>query len=119
MSESEKDERREYVTSDPNVTTTGTRTVMVQPPGNHEHVEVVTAPSPNVHKEEVVNKRTTNTGALVGVFVGIVVLGIGMVLVLRETPFLPYPYSLFAIIVVGLALIAVGASLVANRTAVR
>jgi hypothetical protein len=116
MSSEEEDERREYVRAEPGVVASGTVAEVVTraPPG----VAVVetTAASPSVKRESIVTHRTTNTSALVGIVVGVVVLAMGLFLVIRETPLLPYPWSLFAILAVGIGLVGIGASLVSNRT---
>ena len=121
MSETETEERREVVRTSPAVSTRSpASTVVVREgsviPERVERVEVAPSPSPNVNRQEVETITRTNTGAIAGIIIGAAVLVIGMFLVLRETPFLPYPWSMFAILAVGLALIAVGASMVSNRS---
>ena len=49
--------------------------------------------------------------------IGAVVLVFGIYLVFSMVlPYLPYPFSIFAILILGVILIAVGGSLVAGRT---
>jgi hypothetical protein len=121
MSSEEDDEKRVYVQKQPNVGTQGTASEVVireqpgAPPATTQVTEVV-EPSPIVKSESISKHRTTNTSALIGIIVGVAVLLFGMYVVFRETPFLPYPLSVFVIVVVGIGLIAVGASLVSNRT---
>lgn len=72
--------------------------------------------APTIQRGSKERHTTTNTSALVGIAVGIAVLALGLGLVIRETPLLPYPLSLFTIVIVGIGLIAVGASLISSRT---
>lgn len=122
MSSTEEDEQKDYVRTAPGAMTVPARQVVTVPAG-----EVVTTRSgdgavqqviaePVVKRESIAKHTTTNSSALVGLAVGIVVLAIGLLLVVRETPFLPYPWSIFSVLLVGAGLIAIGASLVSNRT---
>jgi hypothetical protein len=115
MSSEEDDERVEYVRRQPNTGTSGGASEVVIHEQPNSPVEVVQT-SPSVKRESVVKHTSTNTGTLVGIAVGIGVLLVGMFLVIRETPFLPYPLSIFVVVVVGLVLIGIGASLVSNRS---
>jgi VIT1/CCC1 family predicted Fe2+/Mn2+ transporter len=118
MSSEEQDEKREYVSRESTVGTSGGTSEVViheRPTGQTEVIET----SPSVKRESVVKRKSTNTAALVGIVVGIAVLISGMFLVLREAPFLPYPLSLIVIVVVGIALIGVGASMVSSRSTTR
>jgi hypothetical protein len=115
MSSEEEDEEKEYVTREPNVGTSGSTSEVVireRPQGQTEVIET----SPSVKRESVVKRKSTNTAALVGIAVGIAVLVSGMFLVIREAPILPYPLDVVVIVIVGIALIGVGASLVSTRT---
>ena len=125
MSSTEEDEKKVYVERQTNPSAAGSAsTVVVREPAGAVPVQPVVAEPvitqttvPNEEKRESVVKHTsTNTSALVGLAIGVIILAMGLFLVMRETPFLPYPYSIFAILVVGIALIGVGASLVSNRT---
>jgi hypothetical protein len=120
LSSSEEDERKEYVRSEPNAGAGGGASeVTIRQSSDGTVQEVIAEPSPSVERETVARHTSTNTSALVGLAVGIVILATGLLLVIRETPFLPYPWSILAVLVVGVALIGVGASLVSNRTEMR
>ena len=120
MSSSEEDERKESVKSEPNVGTGGTMSeVVIRDSGDGVVHQVVAEPSPSFERESVVKHRTTNTSALVGMATGIAVLAIGLFLVIRYTPFLPYPLSIFALLIVGVGLIGVGASLISSRSTMK
>jgi hypothetical protein len=120
MSSSEEDERTETLKRDPNVAASGSASeVVFRQSSDGTTQQVVAQPAPRVERESVSKHRTTNTSALVGMVVGIAVLAFGLLLVVKETPYLPYPYSIISIIIVGIALIAVGASLISNRTAMK
>ncbi len=117
MSSSEEDERRESVRREPNLGTGGgTTQVLVRDSSDGSFRQVIAEPAPSVERESVVKHKTTNTSALVGMAVGIVVLALGLFLVIRDTPFLPYPLSIFAVLIVGVGLIGIGASLVSSRS---
>ena len=117
MSSSEEDERKETVNRPSNVGTgSDASEVMLHQSSDGSVQAVVAELAPKVERESVVKHKSTNTSALVGMVVGIAVLAMGLALVIKETPFLPYPWSVIATVVVGVALIGVGASLVSNRT---
>jgi hypothetical protein len=120
LSSTEEDERKEYVRSAPNVGAGGAASeVTIRQSSDGTVQQVIAEPSPSVERETVAKHTSTNMTTLVGLAVGIVVLATGLFLVIRETPFLPYPWSILAVLVVGVALIGVGASLVSNRTTER
>ena len=131
MSTETEEERREViqsdpvVTTDPNVVTSTTATsgvrerVIIEQPGVRQPVVETTAVPGNQRRESVVTRRNTNVGAIVAALVGILVLVFGIYLIFsRVFPYLPYPYSVFAILILGVILIALGGSLVSRtRTA--
>jgi hypothetical protein len=97
VSSNETDDRRTYVQSNP----TAPATV------------VQAAPAPaNQRNETVVTHRSTNTGAVVALAVGIVVLLGGIGLVASQIRFLPWPYSIIVVLGFGLILLMVGASFI-------
>jgi len=127
MSSETEEERREVVQSDPVVTTdpNGVVTnptvvrerVVSEPVVRQPVVETVSPVAGNQRRESVVVRRNTNVGAIVAMVIGALVLVFGIYLVFsRVFPYLPYPYSIFAILILGVILIAVGGSLVAGRT---
>jgi hypothetical protein len=77
---------------------------------------VVTAPPEQERKETLVRKTNTNTGAIVAIIVGVLILLLGLFLVFTKVfPYLGYPWSVLAVLIVAIVLIAVGASLVRTR----
>ncbi len=125
MSSETEEERRDVVQSDPVVTTdpnvvtttaipTVRERVVTQEPVVRQPV-VAAAPMGNQRRESTVIRRNTNVGAIAAMLVGILVLVFGIYLVFsRVFPYLPYPYSVFAILILGVILIAVGGSLVSR-----
>ena len=117
MSTSEEDEKKEFTAVKPEptagaeeVVTGGAQSaVIVQKP--------VQAEPTTVKKQTVAKHTTTDTSALIGIVVGVIVLSFGMLLAFRELPYLPYPFSIIGLVLVAVALIAIGASLVSSRTA--
>ena len=59
--------------------------------------------------------RTTNTSALVAIAVEIVVLLAGLYLVLTQVRYIPWPFFDIIVLVVGMILVAIGASMVSRR----
>jgi len=94
-------------------------------PGTATVVETRPAPAtvvqnvpPSQRNETVVSHRSTNTGAVAALAVGIVVLLGGIGLVLSQVRFLPGPYSVIVLLAFGLVLLIVGASFI-DRGAAR
>ncbi len=122
MSTEQEEEKKEYVDRDQSVTTvrepgttvveTAPRTVVREPAAA---VVATTAPA-SEHRESTVTKRNTNVGALAAMVIGIFVLFFGIYLIFtRIVPYVAYPWSLLAILVVALILIVAGVSLVKTR----
>ena len=121
MSTSEEDDKKVVTRVQPGVQA-GQTTEVVMGSGQ-PMTAVVQAPpqtmqqsAPTVNSESIAKHTTTNMTALVGLAVGIVVLAGGLLLAFRITPDLPYPFSTLGFILIAVALIAIGASLVSNRT---
>ncbi len=120
LSNEREEERREYVERDPAASVAPvSRDYIVRrdEPATVERVPVASVPA-NERREAVVKSRSTNVGAVVAIVVGIIVLLSGIYLVFTQIRYLPAPYSWIAILIVGLILIGVGASLVRSRTSV-
>ena len=128
MSSEQEEERKEYVERDEPVTTVS-QPVAVTPQGTQVRqpatvvqpaappVAVATASPGSERKESVVRRTNTNTGAIVAIVVGVVVLLLGIYLVFtRVFPYLSYPWSLFAVLLVAVVLMIVGGSLIQART---
>lgn len=122
MSSEREEERKEYVERDPSLAPPPAavpREYVVGEPVALGRAPVAPAvPPANEHREAVVRRRTTNTGAIVAIVVGLLVLLFGIYLVFSQIKYLPAPYSWIAILIVGLILIGIGASLVRTRTTV-
>jgi hypothetical protein len=74
-------------------------------------------PPESERKESVVRRTNTNTGAIVAMIVGAVILLFGILLVFTKVfPYLTYPWSLVAVLIVAVVLMAIGASLLQTRT---
>ena len=120
MSSEEEEERKEYVRRDPTVQGTVVTTPTEQVVARREPVEHVvvaaTSASPVERRETIVRHRSTNTGAIIAMVIGAVVLLGGIYIVLSQIPFLPWPFSMIAFLAVGLIFIAVGASLLGSRS---
>jgi len=122
LSSEEEEERKEYVRRDPTVQGTVVTTPTEQVVVPREPVERVVVPatvssaSPVERRETTVRHTRTNTGALIAMAIGAVVLLGGIYIVLSQIPFLPWPLSMIAFLAVGLIFIAVGASLLGNRS---
>ena len=126
MSSETEEERRDVVQSDPAITTDPNAVtttsppvvqerVVTQQPVVREPVAAATPPAGNQRRESTVVRRNTNVGAIIAMLIGILVLVFGIYLVFsRVFPYLPYPYSVFAILILGVILIAVGGSLVSR-----
>jgi hypothetical protein len=115
VSSDQTDERRTYVQSSQADLGAGTATVVttraapatVVAPGT-----VVAAAPASQRNETVVTHRSTNTGAVAALVVGIVVLVGGIALIASEIRFLPMPYSIIAVLAFGLILLMLGASFI-------
>jgi intracellular septation protein A len=73
---------------------------------------VVAAAPSSQRNETVVTHRSTNTGAVAALVVGIVVLVGGIALIASEIRFLPMPYSIIVVLAFGLILLLLGASFI-------
>src|SRR5438067_11272498 len=121
MSSEDEEERKEYVRRDPTVQGTVVTAPTDQVVARREPVERVVVPattsaSPVEHRETIVRHRSTNTGAVIAMVIGVIVLMGGIYMVLSQIPFLPWPLSMIAFLAVGLIFIGVGASLLGNRS---
>lgn len=128
MSSEQEEDRTEYVERDapldqpqqqqpvvsqtPVVTQTPAGTTVVsQQPGT-----VPVVPPGSERKESVVRRKNTNTGAIVAMVVGAVILLLGIYLVFtRVFPYLTYPWSLLAVLLVAIIMMIVGGSLLQAR----
>ncbi|MHB1908301.1 MAG: hypothetical protein ACYCQJ_05440 [Nitrososphaerales archaeon] len=68
-----------------------------------------------IEREERVYHRRTNTGAIVSIVIGILILLFGLYLVFTQVQFLSPPYSYVAILIIGIVLVAIGAKLISTR----
>jgi intracellular septation protein A len=109
VSSDQTDERRTYVQSTQADPATGTATVVTTRAAPATLVEAAPASQRN---ETVVTHRSTNTGALAALAVGIVVLVGGIALIASEIRFLPMPYSIIVVLAFGLILLLLGASFI-------
>jgi hypothetical protein len=128
MSETEEEERKEYIKRDPTVqgtvVTAPTEDVIVRREPEQlvvrrepvERVVVASPPPPVERRESIVRHTRTNTGALIAMAIGAVVLLGGVFIVLSQIHFLPWPLSMIAFLVVGLVFIGVGASLLGKQS---
>jgi hypothetical protein len=119
MSEEEEDEHREYVRRSSSPSSEGTATVVYPQqtvPAQAPATVVTTTRPPVEHKEVIERHRTTNIGAVIAIFIGVVVLVAGMALIYSQIHFLPWPYSVIVVLGFGLILLAIGASLITTRT---
>ena len=107
MSSEETDEKTTVVQGSPNQGST----VVVQQP----RAPAATATAP-ASERTVVSHRSTNTGAIAAMAIGVVVLLGGMALILSQIRFLPGPYSLIVILGFGLILLLIGASMIGRGT---
>lgn len=110
MSSEDTEERKQYVQQSPN----SPGTVVVEQPARTAPVAAPAQVIQNVpaSQKTVVSHRTTNTGALIAMAVGIVVLLAGIGLIASQVRFLPYPYSLIVILGFGLILLLAGLSMI-------
>jgi hypothetical protein len=131
MSSEQEEERKDYVEREEPVETTPVTPAQAaqSPPATTVRETVVkqpsivpgapvssTSPPGSERRESVVTRRNTNTGAIVAMIVGIVILLLGLYLVFtRVFPYLSYPWSLVAVLIVAIVLIIVGASLLQTR----
>ncbi len=110
MSTEQEEERKEVVEREP---------VEGSIPSTVTSERVVREPEPlaSERKESVIRRKNTNVGAIIAMAVGIVILFVGVYLILAKLlPYLPYPWSEVAILIVALVFIVVGASLLVPRT---
>jgi intracellular septation protein A len=107
VSSNETDDNKTYVQSSP----TGQATVVTTRQAPATVVQAAPAPA-NQRNETIVTHRSTNTGALAALAVGIVVLLGGIGLVVSQIRFLPWPYSIIVVLGFGLILLIVGASFI-------
>jgi intracellular septation protein A len=68
------------------------------------------------HNETIVRHRSTNTGALISILVGVVVLLGGIGLVASQIHFIPWPYNIYVVLGFGFILLLLGASMIRART---
>ncbi len=107
MSTEETDEKRTVIQRSPNQGST----VVVQQPS------APSAAKPASESERtIVSHRSTNTGAIAAMTIGLVVLLGGMALILSQIKFLPGPYSILVILGFGLVLLLIGASMISSGT---
>ena len=79
-------------------------------------VRTVQAEAPSsVHSDTVVKHSSTNTGAILAMVVGLVVLLGGIGLIATQLPMIPSPYGLYAIIGFGVLLLIVGLGIMSSR----
>ena len=105
MSTEETDEKRTVVQGNPNQGST----VVVQQPNS------AATPAPQ-NERTVVSHRSTNTGAIAAMAIGLVVLLGGMALIFSQIKFLPGPYSILVLLAFGLVLLLIGASMISRGT---
>jgi len=125
MSSEQEEEKKEYVQRDQSVTTVRepeTTVVRSMPGRTLVRESAVAAPviattvPASERKESIVTKRNTNVGAIVAMVIGIFVLFFGVYLVFtRILPYVAYPWSLVAMLIISIILIAAGVSLVKTR----
>ena len=124
MSSETEEDRKEYVERDPAVATEPTIVTSTTPVVRERIVREPVATTTTAvetpasgRRESVVRRRSTNTGAIVAMIIGVLVLLLGIYLVFeRVIPNLPYPWSTAVVLILGVIFIAVGASLVRNRS---
>jgi hypothetical protein len=119
MSNEDSDEKRVYVETAPTTTTAAGGTV-VTTPSREQPMTVVRGTPVQVpaaqHNETIVRHRSTNTGALVAIVVGVVVLLGGIGLVASQIQFIPWPYNIYVVLGFGFILLLLGASMIRTRT---
>jgi hypothetical protein len=131
LSSEQEEEREEYVEREepispapvvvqPQVAPTGSvvrETVVRQPAVVQPAAPVVaTVPPESERRSSVVRKTNTNVGAIIAMVVGAVILLFGIFLVFTKVfPYLAYPWSMIAVLLVALVMIIVGASLMQTR----
>jgi hypothetical protein len=108
VSSEETDEKKTVVQRSPN----SGSTVVVQQPSPPAAAQ---APA-SERSDTVVSHRSTNTGAIVAMAVGVIVLLGGMAVIVSQIRFLPAPYSYIVILGFGLILLLVGASMISSGT---
>jgi hypothetical protein len=130
LSSEQEEERTEYVQREKPVQPTVGQPVIVQspaPPAVREQFVSVpanmpvlaTIPPESERKESVVRKTSTNTGAIVAMLVGVAILLFGIFLVFTKVfPYLGYPWSLLAVLLVAVVFMIVGGSLLQERSRV-
>jgi intracellular septation protein A len=111
VSSDETDERRTYVQTTQADPAAGTATIVTTKAAPAMVVAAAPAP-PSQRNETVVTHRSTNTGAIAALVVGIVVLIGGIALIASEIRFLPMPYSIIVVLAFGLILLLLGASFI-------
>jgi hypothetical protein len=132
MSSETEEERKEYVERDepaiapgtsvvaPATTGTVVRETVVREPGTvvSTNTPVVAAvPPESERRESVVRKTNTNFGAIIAMIIGAAILMLGIFLIFTKVfPYLAYPWSLLAVLLVAIVMIAVGGSLLQTRT---
>ena len=78
---------------------------------------VATVPPESERRESVVRRTNTNTGAIIAMIIGAVILLFGILLVFTKVfPYLAYPWSLIAVLIFAVVLMAIGGSLLQTRT---
>jgi hypothetical protein len=111
VSSDETDDKRTYVQTSGGQPAAGTATVVT----TRQVPETVVAAAPASQRNEtVVSHRSTNTGAIAGLVVGIIVLAAGIALIESQVRFLPWPYSIIVVLGFGLILLIVGASFISR-----
>jgi hypothetical protein len=113
MSTQEEDQKTVVVQNPPNTGGTVTTVSRDQPA-----TVVRTAPEvpANQHNETIVKHRSTNTGAVVAMVIGLVVLLGGIGLIASQIPFIPWPYDIYVVLGFGLILLLIGASMITNKS---
>ena len=116
MSMEDSDEKKVYVERTPSAGGTTVSTVSRE----QQPITVVRTVPTEIpaaqHNETIVRHRSTNTGALVAIVVGVVVLLGGIGLVASQIQFIPWPYNIYVVLGFGFILLLLGASMIRTRT---
>ncbi|MDA4117171.1 MAG: hypothetical protein OK455_02385 [Thaumarchaeota archaeon] len=117
MSTEERDEKRVYVDRSPGnqgMVVVEREEPVVEPVV--ERVKTVQEVPSSQRAETIVKHRSTNTGALLAMVIGVVVLLAGIGLIASQIPFIPWPYGLYVVLGFGFLLLVMGASMITSRT---
>ncbi|MGI0091632.1 MAG: hypothetical protein ACREBS_07985 [Nitrososphaerales archaeon] len=120
MSINQDEERKDYVergvTPTVSATVPETENTVIQ---RQPIAQIPAASPPPIEKREsVVRRSETNTGALIAIIIGAIILIFGLYLVFSQMKFFPAPWSYIIVLIVGLILIGVGAKLVSSKATV-